>query len=129
MMESQAHADEAYSAFGDRAPIPLRGETTDGYRLRTATHLKQHSKAWKGVDLAKLIGNADAFDVAEKQIYADAALAAANPTDLQPGHLREILKRGPGGRQISEFVGPNTFIRAMTRPARRVSAFNTQRGN
>lgn len=103
MAKFQAKADSVYSAFGDSAPGPLRGEDLMAYRKRLATGLKQHSQAWKDVDLAKV--DASVLGIAEGQIYADAAKVAAHPTDVPEGVLIERVTQDPTGRRISTFVG------------------------
>lgn len=104
---AQAHADSVYHALGmvRGAPRPLDGEGLLDYRRRLLVPLKQHSAAWKPVDLAKIAADSAAFEVAEKQIYADAMTAAHNPTDLAEDQLRTIVNQDSTGRQITTFAG------------------------
>lgn len=118
MADSQARADDVYSAFGKRAPRPLDGESNVAYRRRLATGLKGHSKTWKEIDLLALTDSA--LPIAEEQIYADAQTAALNPVDMEEGQLRPVVRRDETGRNVTTFHGRNTFIRAMARPSRRV---------
>lgn len=104
MRETQARADSIYVAFGQRAPRPLDGENLSGYRRRLAKDLKAHSKNWKNVNIEAFADDA-AFLVAESQIYADAAQAAANPVDLPEGTLRAVTRADSTGRQITSFYG------------------------
>jgi hypothetical protein len=68
----------------------------------------------------------EAFDIAEKQVYADALAAAAHPVDLEPGELREVIRHNPstGGKTI-DFFGKESFVKRMGRPGRRVVSFRT----
>jgi hypothetical protein len=122
--DAQARADAVFNGFGERAPRPLEGEDLSTYRTRLATKLKKHSVAWKGVKLSILPD--EAFGIAENQIYADAASAAANPVDLEPGELREVTKTDPRtGLKTTVFYGNECFVKQMGRPGRRVASFRT----
>lgn len=126
MIAAQAHADSVYSGFGKSAPRPLDGETPASYRRRLAEGVKRHSKSWKEIDLSHL--QDAAFDIAEKQIFADAAVAAKQPDDLADGELREIAQVNPiTGARSTEFRGRGTFIGAMSLRGRRASINNFQR--
>jgi hypothetical protein len=103
MADSQERADRVFTAFGGRAPIPLRGESNPAYRRRLATKLKPHSSNWKAIDLALI--NDDAFTVAESQIYADALNAANRPDSVPDGQLRMITRTMPSGHTEHTFVG------------------------
>jgi hypothetical protein len=122
--EAQAKADSIFMGFGERAPRPLEGEDLVDYRKRMATKLKKHSTSWKGVKLSQLPDSA--FDIAENQIYSDAAVAAANPVDLEAGELREVAKVDPStGIRTNVFYGKESFVKKLGRPGRRVASFRT----
>jgi hypothetical protein len=116
--EAQMRAQGVALAFGDSAPSPLLGESPLAYRRRLMGKFKEHSAAWKAVPLEAI---SDAvIDLAEKQVYADAAVAARNPASVPAGGLREIKRTSPGGHQISEFVGSvSAFTGAFKPPVRR----------
>lgn len=106
LAQAQARADDALLALGERSMRPVAGETPLLYRIRTARALQRHSAAWKDTDLGLLARtDAKAFENVERQIYADADLAARTPSNVPAGLLREIKKRGPGGLEIVEFAG------------------------
>jgi hypothetical protein len=89
-----------------------------------ATKLKGHSTAWKGVKLSQL--PEEAFNIAENQVYSDAALAAANPIDLAAGELRAVTKTDPTTNvRTIVFYGKESFVKQMGRPGRRVASFRT----
>ena len=120
MADAQARADSVFHAFGKRAPRPLDGETLPRYRRRLVTALKSHSSAWKEVDIGALVQDS-AFEVAEKQVFADALVAANHPTDLADDELRMITKTDPAtGQRQNTFVGRHTFINGMKRQPRYV---------
>jgi len=120
MADAQARADSVFHAFGKRAPRPLDGDTLPRYRRRLVTTLKSHSEAWKDVDIGALVQDS-AFEVAEKQVFADALTAANHPTDLADDELRMISKTDPAtGQRQNTFVGRHTFINGMKRQPRYV---------
>ncbi len=101
--DTQSKADSVCRAFGDSAPAPVAGESVLGYRKRLIARFKDHSPSWKAVPLEAI---SDAvIDIAEKQIYADAATAARTPgIDVGAG-LREVISKSRAGHEISTFVG------------------------
>lgn len=121
LADAQARADSVFNAFGQRAPRPLDGETLPAYERRLTTVLKVHSPTWKSVPLEAIADDA-AFAPIQKQIYADAMEAAAHPADLGAGELREVTTTNHvTGQRMTRFLGKNTFIHAMKRPARRAT--------
>ena len=79
MADSQVRANRLYLMHGAQgAPRPLDGETLIAYRRRLATGLKEHSKAWKDIDL-KVIADDAAFSNIENTIYSDAEQAGLHP--------------------------------------------------
>jgi hypothetical protein len=79
----------------------LEGEGVTQYRKRLAAELKQHSPAWKNVDVAGLYGAA--FDVAETQIFADAEREARHPTNIPKGEVVTRVTSDAVGRPITRF--------------------------
>ena len=69
----------------------------------------------------------DAFEqTVEEQIYADAAVAARSPADLEAGVIRAVQKPSRSGHMVTEFVGSTHFVKQFSRPARRVSIRDPQ---
>jgi hypothetical protein len=120
MADAQSRCDSVASMFGKSARAPLHGETGLAYRRRIVADYKSHSAQWKDVDLALL--PPAAFPIAESQIYADAAKAARSTTSSPRGTLRAMKRTGPGGHQITEYVGdPEAFL-GQFKPAMRAIA-------
>ena len=126
-MTHQAKADSAYQALGQRAPVPLQGETEIAYRVRLARGLQKHSKPWGGVDLSTLQG--PALDIAETQIRADAVAASYSTDDLAEDALIPTRRQADSGHQITEWRGKHTFIAGLKRPTLRVTEFLTGKGH
>jgi hypothetical protein len=127
LVTHQAKADSAYQALGQRAPVPLQGETEIAYRVRLARGLQKHSKPWGGVDLSTLQG--PALDIAETQIRADAVAASYSTDDLAEDALIPTRRQADSGHQITEWRGKHTFIAGLKRPTLRVTEFLTGKGH
>jgi 8-oxo-dGTP pyrophosphatase MutT (NUDIX family) len=111
--DAQMKGDSLARAFGDSAPAPTLGESCLAYRRRLVGKFKEHSPAWKSVDMAAI--SDAALDVVEQQVFADAQAASRNPATVTGG-LREIKRTGPGGHQISDFVGSISEFTRMHKP-------------
>ena len=115
LADAQERADTVFTAWGERAPIPLRGESVLAYRRRVATKQKVHSSNWKGIDL-DVITDDNAFAIAEKQIYADSIAASAQPGNVPDGQLRAITRKTPTGHTEITFVGsPHAWMSQFSR--------------
>lgn len=104
----QARADSVYELFGKQAPRFLPGETGASYRRRLVEGFKEHSTAWKPVNLAVLAD--EAFEVAEGQIYADASIAAKNAAGVEEGGLRMVPGTTASGHKKVEFFGRTSSL-------------------
>jgi hypothetical protein len=123
----QAYYDEVLREVGMRAPEPMLGRTVSDYRRETCRQIKRtflpqnhdlYKVSYRGLQT-------DALDVFEPQLLKAAADEAFNPATVEPGQFREITRRDKydGVREIL-FVGPESFVRSMGRPGRRVVRFN-----
>lgn len=113
LTDAQARADDVYSEFGKRAPVPLPNEDLMGYRRRVARDLRVHSPALKTVNL-HAVADDTAFGELEKQIYADALASARSPMSVPRGELRSVTRRS-GGHEITEFHGePSSWMSPMS---------------
>jgi 8-oxo-dGTP pyrophosphatase MutT (NUDIX family) len=118
--DTQVKADRIYLMHGGRASRPMDGEAHLAYRRRLATGLKEHSPAWKDIDLS-LITDEKAFANIEKTIYADAETAGLNPVAPPGDFLREIIEEDVTGRKISKFVGrPSAWMNQFAPNRRRL---------
>lgn len=127
LADAQARADSVYNQFGKRAPRPLDGESADRYRRRVVTELKSHSPSWKEIDAGKLDNTS--FEVVEKQVFADAEMAAINPVDLREDELRAVTTIDQHtGLRSTKFLGKQTFIHQMSPTKNYVTKLNTDFG-
>ena len=113
----QSRADDALVPLGKRAPRPFNGETPVAYRRRVAEMLRPYSSRWKAIPVNS-ITDAAFESVVEGQIYADAAVSARTPTDLDGGRIRAVQKHSTSGHQVTEFVGSAHFVKQLARPRR-----------
>jgi 8-oxo-dGTP pyrophosphatase MutT (NUDIX family) len=116
LLQAQARFDSVETAFGRQARAPLLGETLHAYRLDNLRALQKHSPAWKDKDIGIMAVNDSILDEVEKQILADAILAARNPTDIPKGQLvgRE---RKDGAIIITEYYGETAaWMRPLAGP-------------
>lgn len=122
--DAQAKADSAYSAFGKSASRPLQGENLLAYRKRLLRGLQAYSDAYKDINLAG-IQDAKLLDLAEKQIFADAAAAAKSPAMFAADQLIEIHEKDRAGRTITKFKGAmSAWLDDFKVPALRVKEFH-----
>jgi len=123
--DAQARADSVYHALGSVAPRPMDGEDLIAYRRRLAKGVQQHSGTWGKISLGTL--GADAFAVAEAQVYADAMTYSRNPTDLPEDELREVSNTDRTGRRVTSFVGkPGAWMQNFSAGRRIVAGFNNR---
>jgi hypothetical protein len=96
LAQVQRRADSVLQQFGEHAEPPLIGESVLAYKQRQANRLKKYCPQLKSVRLDSLEG--PMFEMAEKQIYADAIAAASKPAALPKGRLQAIVDTSSGHR-------------------------------
>jgi hypothetical protein len=96
-------ADDLFKPHKQSPPRYMEGETPDSYRRRIATRLQQHAPSLKDINVRDTGGSA--FDLVEKQIYAEARREAERPTNIPDGELRQVTKYDATGRPSYEFYG------------------------
>lgn len=122
----QEYYDATLRQVGSRAPAPSLGMTVNNYRretLRTLkrTFLPQNHDLYQ-VQYRDL--KADALDALEPQLLKAVAVEAVNPAHVPPGELKKIERMDEYGKvKCVEFIGQESFVKAMTRPGRRVVKF------
>jgi hypothetical protein len=124
---AQTRATLLLQTFGDSAgAAPFNpGEGLFAYRARLAKQFQAHSPRCRNIDLTG-VGDRNAFEALEDQIYGDAGAEAARPTNFKAGELRAIRKADPSGRIITTYVGdPNACWDQFNPPIRYARRFNT----
>lgn len=123
--DAQAKADSVLAAFGKSASRPLAGEALMSYRKRLLRGLQAYSDSYKEVNLNS-IKDAALLNLAEKQIFADALMAAKSPAMFAADQLIEIPSRDAAGRTITKFKGSmSAWLDDFKVPALRATQFHT----
>jgi hypothetical protein len=66
---------------------------------------------------------ADALNAFEPQLLQAVVKEAQNSANLEPGEIRPINVTGPDGQKWTDFIGQESFVKAMGRPGRKVVRF------
>jgi hypothetical protein len=127
----QAYYDEALRNVGVRVPGPVLGQTCNDFRRETCRHLKRtflpqihdlYKVNYRGLE-------ADTLAIFEPQLLQACVTEANNPAHLQPGEIRKVERLDETGRvRCIDWIGQESFVRAMGRPGRRVVSFRTPQG-
>jgi len=129
MCDAQAKADSVYASFGKSASRPLKGEGLLSYRKRLLRGLQAYSDSYKSVNLAS-IKDAQLLNIAEKQIFNDALMAAKSPSMFAADQLIEMNEKDRAGRTITKFKGSmEAWLGDFKVPSMRVKEFHLFNNN
>ena len=127
----QAYYDEALRNVGVRVPAPLLSGTVNDYRRETLRNLKRtflplvHDLYH--VQFRRL--PADALAIFEPQLLKACVTECNNPAHVPPGELKKVERLDEYGKlKFIDWVGQESFVKAMGRPGRKVLSFTTDRG-
>jgi hypothetical protein len=101
--EQQEKADDLLRLHNRSAPRALDGESIESYRRRLAAKVQEVAPKMKAINVQDARGSA--FDLIEKQIYAEARQEAERPTTIPSGEMREFRKYDATGRPFIEYQG------------------------
>lgn len=114
LAEVQSRADAIRIQLGERAEVPLVGESVANYRRRMLTKIQPLSSRWKDIDLSEFKSDASFANV-EEQIYADATESARSPSNIAEGSIRAVRKTSETGHVITDYVGNGAhFVQAFS---------------
>ena len=130
-LKFQEYYDDTLRKVGMRAPQPTLGQTVNDYRRETLRTIKQtflpQNHPLYAVQMRAL--KADALGALEPQVLQAAVTEANNPCHVNPGELRKVEEIDQYGQvKTIKFIGPESFVKAMGRPGRRVVSFLTSHG-
>ena len=122
----QAYYDETLRKVGMRAPQPVLGDTVNSYRRETLRNLKRtflpQTHDLYQVQYRQL--KADALQILEPQLLQAVVEVANYPQLVPPGELRKIERLDEYGKvKTIDWIGQESFVKAMGRPGRRVTSF------
>jgi hypothetical protein len=138
----RAYYDEELTRHvGARPPEPFPGQTVTDYRIEALRSFKQsylpQTHKLYGVNFRRTrasfrndAAGLNAFlSTIEPQVLAACRTEAWNPLHVPKGELKQIEVFDQTGRlKMTEFVGQESFVKAMGRPGRRVASFWTEQG-
>ena len=127
----QGFYDDTLRRVGARAPQPVLGQKVDDYRREALRTMKRtflpsahplYQVQFRGL-------RSDALPVFEQQLLPACVVEANNPAHVPVGELRKIERLDEYGKvRFIDWVGQEHFDKAMGRPGRRVTCFNTNQG-
>jgi hypothetical protein len=122
----QEYYDNTLREVGGRAPQPILGQSATRYRKETCRAFKRNflppNHELYQVNYRGL--KTDSLAALEPQLLQACVAEANNPNTVPPGEFRKIEVRNQYGQlQMTKFIGPESFVKAMGRPGRRVVAF------
>jgi hypothetical protein len=103
LQAAQSRADNVAALYGDRVSGPTTGEGELGYRRRLLRGFMQHSPQFKSAHVEAM--DSAMLGLVENQVYADAATAARNTANAQPGVLIPRVSTDAAGRRITKYDG------------------------
>jgi hypothetical protein len=127
----QEYYDATLRKVGARAPQPTLGQSVNDYRRETLRNLKRTflPPAHDLYQVQYRSLRSDALQALEPQLLQAVVQGAKNPVHVPPGELRKIEELDEFGKlKTIRWVGQESFVRAMSRPGRRVIGFTTDRG-
>jgi len=127
-LKFQEYYDVTLRQVGMKAPQPTLGQTCNDYRRETLRTIKRtflpENHPLYEVQYRAL--KADALGVLEPQLLKAAVVEANNPCHVPAGELRKIERLDEFGKvKTIDWIGQESFVKAMTRPGRRVQSFRT----
>jgi hypothetical protein len=124
----QEHYQNAVASIDGRIPAPVFGQSVNEYRtevlrLLKRTFLPQNHDLYR-INYRGLKNDSAALAALEPQLLREVVVQANNPANVPRGELREIKEFDRTGTLMSSrFIGQESFVKAMTRPGRRVLGF------
>jgi len=130
-LKFQEYYDNTLRKVGMRAPQPTLGQTVNDYRRETLRTMKRtflpQNHPLYAVQMRAL--KADALAALEPQVLTACVAEANNPCHVPPGELKRVERLDQYGQvKTIDWVGQESFVKAMMRPGRRVVSFRTDHG-
>ena len=120
----QRRYDDALQPWDMRAPGPTLGEDITAYRAKLAILAKKQlppEHEMRKVQYRRL--DTEIFDNFEPQLLQAVRQAAYDPNTVPVGEFRVVPEVDANGMKMNRFVGPESFVKQMGRPGRRVKSF------
>jgi hypothetical protein len=119
---SQEKWDTVFGQIGRSCPARRADESSSNYERRLASIGQRYipaSEEVASIDFARLPDDAvDRFSAMAQEAVTRCLWRTDN---MQPGEMREVFSVDPNsGQRIRNFVGPDSFVKSMGLPTRRV---------
>jgi hypothetical protein len=124
-IDIQAQIDPWFLKVGLRASPPTAGQSANHYLAEQCRFLKrqflpQNHPLYK-VNYRKIRDDSTILNGFVPQLLEAVVTEAFNPNNVEPGEFRKIERRDEYGQvKFVEFIGPESFVKQMGRPGRRV---------
>jgi hypothetical protein len=124
----QSRYDEAFAAFGTRAPAPVEGERAGVYRKRLYEHLRRKLPSdheWASVRADDIPPSA--ASQIERLVISAAMAEGLRPSEANLPRDGSLLRRDTvddmSGQRTINWAGQESFIKGLSRPGQRVVRF------
>jgi hypothetical protein len=124
-MTIQEDWDAVFSKFGRSCPARRADESSIDFQRRLSIIGKRYLPNDEPVRKVVFKRLPDSVVPKFSSMVMEAVERNLHRTDnMEPGELRPLLHTDAGGTRTTQFVGPDSFVKAMTQPCRRVVRIN-----
>src|SRR6516162_2839678 len=132
IIKYREYYNKELSDIGFEAPTPKADQTGGNYRRTTLQHFADRflPQLHEFAKMNYLEMPYDVLKIFEPQVLKACVKEYQNPNNVPLGELRAIPKRDllTNTVQAIDFIGRESFVKAMGRPGRRVVSFRTDHG-
>jgi hypothetical protein len=122
----QEKYDNALAPWGSRADAKPLSQDVDEYHRNLAVRAKKLlPEGHKLRDIQFRGLRADAFAVLEPQLLSAVSTSAFHPTSVPQGTIQRREATDSNGHKVINWIGEESFVKAMGIPGRRVVSFFT----
>jgi hypothetical protein len=118
----QERYQRAVDPWDQQIKGPILGQSVDDYRRDTLVKLKKLLPENHELRIPVRTLRNDALDILEPQILQAVRAEAHNPSTVPPGEFRRVVRVDSNGMKIVEWIGPQSFVKDMGRPGRRIKS-------
>jgi hypothetical protein len=119
----QEHYQKEVEDIGLNIPPPTLGQSTNDYRREMMRLLKKTfippTHDLYQVNMRGL--PADVLSGFEEMLLPACKTEAFNPLTVPKGEMREIVKTDANGLKVRQFIGQESFVKAIGRPGKRMA--------
>ena len=131
IVKYREYYNKELSEIGFESPTPKADQTGGNYRRTSLQHFVDRflPQTHEFAKMNYLNMPYDILRTFEPQVLKACVTEYQNPNNMLPGELRKIERRdGYGHHRSTDWIGRESFVKAMGRPGRRVVSFLTSNG-